>query len=83
MQQIATITSKRQLTIPAAIFRQLGFKKGHKVLVSLEDKSIRITSALDLVEDLAGSVRLPKGFRGMGIGQIVQKAKQSYFGNKK
>ena len=83
MQQTATITSKRQLTIPVEIFRQLGLKQGHKVVVSLEDKAIKITRTSDLIEKLAGSVKVPKEFKGMSVGRIVRKAKTTYFKTKK
>jgi bifunctional DNA-binding transcriptional regulator/antitoxin component of YhaV-PrlF toxin-antitoxin module len=32
MSQLITITSKRQLTIPAAIFKKLKLKKGQRLL---------------------------------------------------
>lgn len=83
MQQTATITSKRQLTIPIEIFNRLGLKQGNKVIVSLEDKIIKITSASDLIEKLAGSVKVPKEYKKMPVEQIVQKAKNSYFRSKK
>ena len=83
MPQTATITSKRQLTIPVDIYNQLGLKQGHKVIVSLEDKTIRLTPAFDLIEKLAGSVRIPKGYKGLDVEQIITKAKADYFKNKK
>jgi AbrB family looped-hinge helix DNA binding protein len=40
---IATITSKRQLTIPAPLFRKLNWKAGMKVMVdSTEERYPRI-----------------------------------------
>lgn len=83
MQQTATITSKRQLTIPVAIFNRLGLKQGHKVIVSLEDEVIKIISASSLIKKLAGSVKVPKEFRGMPVERIVREAKTTYFKNKK
>jgi AbrB family looped-hinge helix DNA binding protein len=82
MQQTATITSKRQLTIPVEIFRQLRLKQGNKVIVSLEDDSIKIVAASSLVEKLAGSVKIPAEFKNMSIEQIVLKAKSEYFKSK-
>jgi len=83
MQQIATITSKRQLTIPVKIFRSLNLKEGYKVVISTENNTIRIIPALSLVEKLAGSVIIPEKFKGLPIEKIVEKAKNSYFKNKK
>jgi AbrB family looped-hinge helix DNA binding protein len=36
--EIATITSKRQVTIPAAIARSLGWQGGETVVISIEDE---------------------------------------------
>ena len=83
MQQTATITSKRQLTIPVGIFNRLGLKQGHKVIVSLEDEVIKITSASSLVKKLAGSVGIPKEFKGMPVERLVRETKTTYFRNKK
>ena len=83
MQQLATITSKRQLTIPSALFVHLGFVEGQKVLVSEDNGALKVEPALDLVNKLAGSVRVPKKFKGMPIDVMVEKAKADYFIGKK
>lgn len=83
MNYIATITSKRQLTIPAAIYAALNLKDGEKVLVSTEKNAIKISPALQLVNSLAGSVAIPKTFQNLTLEQIVKKAKKEYFGKKK
>lgn len=80
--QIATITGKRQLTIPASIFRHVGFKKGQKVLVSVENEHVKVESVLNLVEKLAGSIKVPKEFKGSTTEKIIEKAKKKYFANK-
>ncbi len=36
-----------------------------------------------LIEDLAGSVLLPKRFKGMSLEKIIVKAKKEYFSRKK
>jgi len=83
MQQTATITSKRQLTIPSEIFRHLGLKKGLKMIVSVEGSSLKITPALDLIEKLAGSVRLPGSYKNISLTNIINKTKKDYFKAKK
>lgn len=83
MIQMATITSKKQLTIPAALFRQAGFKEGQKVIVSEENGSLKITSAEALVEQLAGSVPIPKKWRGKSIATIKEEAIKEYFSHYK
>ena len=47
LQDMATITSKRQLTIPAKIFRKLGLKEGEKVKVMEEDGSLKMQVTAD------------------------------------
>jgi len=83
MQQTATITSKRQLTIPSEIFRRLGLKKGHKVIVSVEGSGLKITPALDLIEKLAGSVETPGNYKNISFNNIIKKAKKDYFARNK
>ncbi len=79
---VATISSKRQLTIPSAIFSQLGFKEGEKVLVSEEEGGMRVVSSLSLIEKLAGSVKIPARFKGLSIDQMISRAKEEYFQSK-
>lgn len=82
MNQIATITSKKQLTLPSKIFRQAGFKIGDKVLVSEENGSLKITPAVRLVESLAGSVPVPEKWKGKDIDEMIEEAKDEYFREK-
>ena len=57
MAQIATITSKMQLTLPISIARKIGIKSGQKVAVSEKNGHIIIKPTEKLVEELAGSLR--------------------------
>lgn len=52
MYQTATITSKRQLTIPADMYRRMHFEQQQKVILTLEAAAIRIEPAAELVEQL-------------------------------
>lgn len=79
MRGLATITSKRQLTIPAAIFAESGLKEGQKVIVSLNRGKLSLRPATDLVKELAGSVEVPNRFKGLAPDMIISKAKQEYF----
>ena len=82
MTQMATITSKKQLTLPAELFRQVGFRVGEKVIVSEENGSLKITSAEKLVEELAGSIPMPKEWEGKDVDQIIEEARDEYFKKK-
>lgn len=79
MAQMATITSKKQLTIPAAIFRQAGLEIGQRVIVSEENGSLKITPAEKLVDELAGSLEVPKKWKGKSVKWIKDHAIAEYF----
>lgn len=82
MQQYGTVTSKNQITIPAKIAKKLNLQGGEKVSISEKDGDIIITSAVALVEKLAGSVRLPKRWQGKDIDEIIELAKYEHFKKK-
>lgn len=79
MKYIATITSKRQFTIPADIFSKLNLREGEKMLILPEGDSLKITPVLRLVNKLAGSVEIPKRYRNLSPDKIVAKAKIEHF----
>lgn len=79
MQLSATITSKRQLTIPAKLFKQLNFKIGQKVAISEEAGSLKIEPMEALLDRLAGSVKIPLRFKGLSLEEIIERAKAEYF----
>lgn len=79
MTYTATITSKRQLTIPVAIFKELGFTIGEKVILIQEDEGIKIKSQRALLRKLAGSVKVSKRFKGLTPDQMIEKARDEYF----
>lgn len=80
MPYLATITSKKQFTIPAQVFRQLNFQEGQKVLVSEENGSMVVEPTLALIERLSGSVKIPARFKGLSLDKIIEKAKKEHFG---
>ena len=82
MNQTATVTSKKQLTLPSALFKKAGFKIGQKVIVTEENGRLLITPAERLVEDLAGSVPVPKKWKGKDAREIIKEAKNAYFQKK-
>ena len=82
MPQLVTITSKRQLTIPVELFRKLNLEEGQQLLVYSEDRSIKLEPADGLVEQLAGSIKIPARFKQQSLDKIIAKAKQDRFKNK-
>lgn len=79
MTYVATITSKRQLTIPADLFSRFGLKQGQKVMIAQRDGKLVIEPMVALVESLAGSVITPKRFQGLALDDVIQQAKTEYF----
>lgn len=82
MNQMATITSKRQLTIPSKLFKEAGLQIGQKVIVSEENGSLKLTPAERLVEELAGSLQMPKKWQGKDLDEIIDRAREEYFKEK-
>jgi bifunctional DNA-binding transcriptional regulator/antitoxin component of YhaV-PrlF toxin-antitoxin module len=79
MTYTATFTSKRQLTIPIKLFEKIGFNKGDRVSVSEKDGSLILTPATELVKKLAGSLKVPRKYRGLSEAKLVSQAKSEYF----
>ena len=82
MNYTATITSKRQLTIPSDLFVKAKLSEGDKVLIEESNGELRIRSAVDLVEKLAGSLKVPSRFKDLSEDEIITKAKEEYFSKK-
>lgn len=78
-----TLTSKNQVTIPAELVRFWGVGKGHKLSLTLKGRTGELRSAVDEVNELFGSVKVPKRFKGMEIDEMIEKAKIEYFRRKK
>lgn len=76
---MATITSKRQLTIPVKVFKKARLHVGDRVLVEEENGILRIESTVAAVKRLAGSVKVPKRLRGVDIDKALAIAKYRYF----
>lgn len=79
MSGIATITSKRQLTIPASIFKRVGLSEKQKVHISEEKGRLVITPFVNLIEKLAGSLEIPTSWRGKDLDSIIEGSKREYF----
>jgi len=83
MQLLATITSKRQLTIPVAMFQNLGLQLTRKVLIRADGNVLTIEPASALVQSLAGSVQIPTKYKGKSTEDIIRDAKHKYFRKRK
>lgn len=79
MTQMATITSKRQLTLPANIFEKAGLKIGQKVAVREENGSLIIVPPEKLLEELDGILTMPKKWEGKDLDEIIEESVMEYF----
>ncbi len=82
MTYTATITSKRQLTIPAELFRKINLSQGQKVILTEENGIIKMESAFDMINRLAGSLKLPKKYRSLPVDKLISQAKEKYWQEK-
>ena len=82
MNQVATITSKKQLTIPSAIFNKASLRIGQKVLVSEDNGRLIIAPSEALVEELSGILTMPKNWKGKVLNRIINDSKKEYFKNR-
>ncbi len=82
MSQMSTITSKKQITLPVEAFRKAGFRQGQKIIVTEENGRLILTPPEKLVEELAGSLPMPKEWVGKDIDEIAQEGIGAYFKEK-
>lgn len=82
MNYVATITSKNQLTIPIGLVKKVGLMVGQKISVSEENGRLILTPMERLVEELAGSLSIPKKWQGKDVDEIIEEAKREYFRQK-
>lgn len=82
MDGMATITSKRQFTIPVHLFKKAGYKPQQKMLVRLLDAQkgiISITPMSELIEELVGSVKIAPEYKGLSLNEMVEKGREDYY----
>jgi len=79
MLQTVRISSKRQITIPAQIYRQLSLNQGDRLSISIDNENLIIKKSKQLLNELAGSVTVPKRYKNKPIDYIIKEAKKEYF----
>lgn len=83
MTYTATITSKRQITLPAALFSELDLKQGQKLTITKRGQDLIMSPAVSAVYKLMGILKRPKEYAGMTEDEMIEAAKNEYFANKK
>jgi len=82
MKNVTTITGKRQITIPVTIFRKAGLSNKQKLLVAEVGGRIIISPAKKLIDELAGSLKMPRKWKSKNLDLIIKESKKDYFKNK-
>lgn len=77
MQQIVSITSQGQITIPASIRRLLGLDKYPKATVRVENKKIIIEPIPDILT--MGGLLKKKAIKGKSIDEIIKLEEKTVF----
>jgi AbrB family looped-hinge helix DNA binding protein len=80
MTYIATITSKRQITLPAALFSKLDLESGTKVLITEDQGKIIMSPSESAVRELAGIIKVGKRISDKQLEKIIEAAKMKRFG---
>lgn len=76
MTYIATITSKRQITLPAALFSKLDLESGTKVLITEDKGKIVMFPSESAVEELAGIIKVPRKISDIQLEKMIKDSKK-------
>ena len=78
MVEVATVTSKGQVTLPASIRRKLGLRKGSKLIFLEEGREVRLLAGGDLEKRFALLERraMEAGLTRRRLSALVKEAKE-------
>lgn len=74
MDSAATVTTKGQVTIPAAVRTALGLEAGDRVMFRVDGTRAVLARTVDLME-LGGSVPVPAGRRGASWEEVRRRTR--------
>lgn len=77
MTGMTTITSKRQMTIPAKLFRELNLQEGDRLIVTEVGGELRLKKATAMVMKYAGLLA-PQG-KPVDLDKAISQAKLARF----
>lgn len=83
MLQTVRITSKRQITIPAKIFKGLNLNQGDYLSIYIDQGKIIMEKSQKLLDEIAGSIKPLKEYKNKPIDFIIRDSKKKYFSRKK
>ena len=74
-EYVATVTSKGQLTLPAAVRRQLGIEPGDRVTIVVEDENgARLRRVEHDVASVRGLIATPQGLESEDFDDLIEEA---------
>lgn len=74
-EYVATITSKGQLTLPAAVRRQLGIDVGDRVAIVIEDQEeARLRRVEHDIRSVRGLIVSPTGLESQDFDELIEEA---------
>lgn len=74
-EYVATVTSKGQLTLPAAVRRELGIDPGDRVAIVIEDEeSARLRRVEHDVRSVRRLIATPPGLESRDIDEMIEEA---------
>ncbi len=74
-EYVATITSKGQLTLPAAVRRQLGIAVGDRVAIVIEDEERASLRRVEHdVRSVRGLIATPPGLERQDFDELIEEA---------
>ena len=72
-EYVATITSKGQLTLPAAVRRHLGIDPGDRLTIVIEDENgARLLRIYHDVQSVRGLTPTPPGLEGRDFDDLIE-----------
>ena len=74
-EYVATVTSKGQFTLPAAVRRQLGIHAGDRVAIVIEDEEgARLRRVEHDVHSVRGLIATPLGLESQDFDELIEEA---------
>ena len=83
MLQTVKISSKTQITIPVDIFNYLALNEGDRLIVNIDEGKIVMEKSQKILDEMAGSLYLPKKYKDKPLDFIIRDSKREYFATKK
>lgn len=79
MTTMMTVTSKGQVTLPAALMKVLKVKKGDKIVAIIKQNQVVLEPVGGGILDLVGTMPKLKIKKGQTVDDLVNEARNGYF----